>query len=394
MNDVVYLAWRYLAYHRFKSVVLIGSLTMIFYLPLGLNILVNQSARELTMRAEATPLLVGALGSPLELVLSSLYFESDTPPEMAFEQAKRVAQSGLAQAIPLHVRYRSTHGPIVGTTFEYFALRGLEFAQGRPFGMLGECVLGAEVARDAGIGPGDSIMSVPENVFDIAGVYPLKMQVVGVLQQRGTPDDRAVLVDVKTTWVIAGLAHGHEDLTRNEADAGVLRTEGNTVIANASVMQYNEITAENVASFHFHGDPDQFPITAVIAMPRNAKSAALLEGRYLGENETVQVVDPGNVMSELLETVLTVRRYVLLAVGLVAAATLATMALVFLLSFQLRRRELETIARLGGSRRRVAALIGMEVLGVVVLAIAAASLLAWATTLAATSATRWLVQLT
>ena len=38
-------------------------------------------AKELTARAQATPLLVGAKGSPLELMLNSLYFESDTPPE-------------------------------------------------------------------------------------------------------------------------------------------------------------------------------------------------------------------------------------------------------------------------------------------------------------------------
>ncbi len=48
-------------------------------------------------------------------------------------------------------------------------------------------------------------MSSPESVFDITGVYPLKMNVVGILQPTGTPDDDAVFVDVKTAWVIGGL---------------------------------------------------------------------------------------------------------------------------------------------------------------------------------------------
>ena len=60
MLDVLYLAWRYLAYHRFKTAILVASVTLIIYLPIGLNVLVSQSAEQLTARAEATPLLVGA----------------------------------------------------------------------------------------------------------------------------------------------------------------------------------------------------------------------------------------------------------------------------------------------------------------------------------------------
>ena len=50
MRDVLYLAYRYLAYHRIKTAILIASVTMIVYLPVGLNIVVSQSARELTAR--------------------------------------------------------------------------------------------------------------------------------------------------------------------------------------------------------------------------------------------------------------------------------------------------------------------------------------------------------
>ncbi len=72
MNDIGYLAWRYLAHHHIKAAILVGSITLIVFLPAGLNVLVDQSAAELTARAEATPLLVGALGSSVELFLSSL----------------------------------------------------------------------------------------------------------------------------------------------------------------------------------------------------------------------------------------------------------------------------------------------------------------------------------
>lgn len=394
MTDVLYLAWRYLAYHRFKTAILVASITLIVYLPVGLNILVSQSAEQLTARAEATPLLVGAKGSPLELVLSSLYFESDVPPQMQYAEVRRVEQSGLARAIPLHTRFRTRHSPIVGTSLEYFKFRGLEIENGRQLGMLGECVLGAQAARQAGVRPGDSIMSSSESVFDIAGVYPLKMKVVGVFAATAAPDDRAVFVDVKTAWVIAGLAHGHQDLNQPDSGTAVLRKEGNKITANASVMQYNEITADNVASFHFHGDSAEFPVTSVIAVPQDDKSGTLLQGRYLGDDELVQVVEPPRVMDELLQTILTVRRYILIAVGLVAIATLASMTLVFMLSLQLRCREMETIIKIGGSRFRIASLIAAEVLSVIVAGAISAVLLSLATLWLATAATRLLVQMT
>lgn len=394
MKDVLYLAWRYLAYHRFKTGILVASITMIVYLPGGLNILVNQSAEELTARAEATPLLVGAKGSPLELVLSSLYFESDVPPKMRYAEATRVDQSSLARGIPLYTRFQTHHSPIVGTSVDYFEFRGLEIGSGRQIAMMGECVLGARAARAAGVEVGGSVMSTSESVFDIAGVYPLKMNVVGVLKASGTPDDRAVFVDIKTAWVIEGLAHGHQDLNQPAAQTGVLRKDGNRIIANASVMQYNEITSENAASFHFHGDPNEFPITSVIVVPRDERSGTLLQGRYLGDDELVQIVPPAKVMDELLKTILTVRRYIMIAVVLVGIATLATMTLVFILSLQLRRREMETIIKIGGSQMRIASLVAAEVLGVIVAGAVSAGLLSLATMWLAASATRWLVQMT
>ena len=390
MIDILFLALRYLLYHRVKTAVLVGSITIIAYVPSGLNVLLEESGRQLTARAKDTPLVIGAKGSPLELVLNSLYFKADVPVTMRYGELQRVRANRLAEAIPLSVRFRTRHGPIVGTTLDYFTLRNLRLAEGRQMAMLGECVLGA---RAAGARPGDSILSTPENVFDIAGVYPLKMQVAGVLQPTGSPDDEAVVVDIKTTWVIEGLGHGHEDLTKAGASAGVLRREGSTIVANASVLQYNEITPENVGSFHFHGQLEDFPITAVIALPHDEKSGTLLEGRYLAAEELVQILRPGRVIEDLLETVFTIRSYLVAAILIVGISTLATMLLVFVLSVQLRWREIETMSKIGGSPLRILGVLATEILAVLLLGFVLARCLTLLTTLLAGDAARLLVQL-
>ena len=367
MTDVLFLAWRYLTYHRVKTCILIAAIALIAYLPVGLNVLVGQSADQLTARASDTPLLVGARSSPLELVLSSLYFDADTPELTTYAQAERIAATGLATPIPLYVRFRARNHPIVGTTLEYFEFRGLRFGSGRAMAVLGESVVGAEAAKRLGVGPGDSIVSSPETVFDLAGVYPLKMTVAGVLERSFTPDDQAIFVDLKTAWVVQGLVHGHQDLADPDAASAVLDRDENRITANASLVQFTEITEQTVDSFHFHGDRADYPISAVIAVPHDQKSGVLLMGRYEGDGDPARIVRPRTVIDELLGTVFTVQGFVVAALGLVALATLATAALVFLLSLRLRRREIDTIVKIGGSRTSVGALFASETVAVLLL---------------------------
>ncbi len=373
MKQILYLAWRYLAYHRIKTTILIVSITLIVYVPVGLMVLVGQSERELTTRAQATPLVIGAKGSPLELVLNTLYFESDVPAPMRSEEVARVAESGLAWVIPVYTRFRARGHPIIGTTLDYFEFRGLEIAEGRAMAVLGECVLGSDVAGKIGVGPGGHVVSSPENVFDLAGVYPLRMKVVGVLERTHTPDDRVIFVDLKTSWVIEGLGHGHQDMSQPEAAPGVLRREGNKFVANASVRQFNEITPDNIDSFHFHGDTGEFPVTAALVVPQDEKSSALLQGRYLSQDERVQVTVPSSVMDELLSTILTVQSYVVTAVIVVGVSTLATAALVFMLSLRLRRREIQTMMKIGGSRGSVLGVLASEIVVVLTVGIVLAA---------------------
>ena len=372
MRDVLYLVFCYLRHNRFKTLVLVLSVMLIVFLPLGLKVLVGQSADSLSARAESTPLIVGAKGSPLELVLNALYFESDPPAVMTFSESQRVMDSGNAIAIPLYTRFRARDFPIVGTTLDYFDFRVLSVESGRKFAVIGECVVGSEVARLQGLELDSHVLSSPESVFDLVGVYPLKMKVVGILAATGTPDDRAILVDLKTSWIIEGLAHGHQDMLSPEARSAVLKRDGNVVVANASVVQYNEITAANMDSFHFHGDQADFPISAVIAVPHSQKSATLLQGKYLAKDERVQIVQPSRVMDELLETILTVQSYVVASIVVIGCSTLMTTILVFMLSLRLREREIEAMHRIGASKSKVVAMLSAEVVVVLLIGVSLA----------------------
>ena len=364
MKHILYLAWKYLRFNRGKTLVLVGSISLILFLPAGLHVLVEQGSETLTARAQATPLLLGPMGSAADVMLSSLYFKEPTLAPLTFAQVGRINDTGLARGIPLYMRYTVEEQRIIGTTLDYFDFRRLILVQGRQMTLLGECVLGAEAAKALNVSVGEAVISTPAGAFDVAGTFPLKMPVVGILKSTGSADDQAVFVDLKTAWVISGLAHGHLDVTQPNMETGVLKREEGNVVANASVLPYTEITLENMDSFHFHGDPDQFPVDAVIVIPEDRKSGILLRGRYQKET-SVQMLVPLIVIQDLLDTVFIVRDYVVLAGVGVAGAAFMIMALVFTLSIRLRKREIETIRKIGGARQRLTAILCTEIVIVV-----------------------------
>jgi putative ABC transport system permease protein len=361
MSGALFLGWRYLAFHKLKTVILLASIALMLFLPAATRLLVNDSATALTSRADHTPLVVGASGSPLELVLNALYFHMEQPAALPFNRFTELRDSGLAEAIPMHTRFHSRGSPIVGTTIDYFSFRKLLLAEGRLMGMLGECVIGANVATRHGVSTGDSLVSSPETVFDIAGVYPLKMNIAGVFKSTGSPDDDAIFVDYRTSWVIQGLGHGHQDLEKPEATSGVLNRSEGMITANASLVQYAEITAENVDEFHFHGASDDFPLSSVIVVPPGEKNGALLRGRYQDREQELQMIVPAAVLNELLETVFAVQNYVILGLAMLSLATVAVITLVFLLSQQLRKGEFHTLSRIGASKAYIGTLVASEI---------------------------------
>ena len=205
MKQSFYLALRYIFYYKIRSMVLIAAIGLITFLPNGLQRLIEESEKQMMARADSTPLIIGAKGSSTDLVINTMYFQQEDMETITIQTVETLNQTKLGTAIPLLSGFKARGFPIVGTNLDYFDFRNLHVIQGRNLIFVGECVVGSNVASRLNIAPGDSLISSPENFFDLAGVYPLKMQIVGVLGRSDTPDDNAVFTDLKSNWVIMGL---------------------------------------------------------------------------------------------------------------------------------------------------------------------------------------------
>jgi len=363
MKPALALALRYVLRHRTQSVLLAAALGLVLALPLCLRVLVRHAQADLRARAASTPQIVGTKGSALDLMMTALYFKKEN---LASLPLKEMPEGG----IPLHVRFEAQKAPIVGTALEYFAFRGLALKAGKQITRLGDCVLGARLADERGLKPGDAIFSTPEQTFDMAGTYPLKMRIAGVLTANGTPDDDAVFCDLKTAWLIEGRAHGHDDVKGTD----VLQEEEHNTVANAAVRMFQEVTEANLNSFHFHGDTGEYPISAAIVVPPDAKTEALMAGQY-AKSKTAQLIRPRDDMEGLLTQLVRLEGFATTMLLTTAGAALFVSALVFALSFRLRKREFTTLEDIGVSRVSLIRVKSLEIVLIALFAMGIAALL-------------------
>jgi len=365
MTQSLYLAFQYLTFHKVRTLVLVASISLITFLPNGLKRLITESEAQMMARADSTPLIVGAKGSSTDLVINALYFQQEATENITMEMVDALSATDLGYPIPFFSAFNARGFPIIGTTLEYFDFRRLRVGAGRSLGFLGECVIGADVADQLGISVGDSLVSSPENFFDLAGVYPLKMTVVGVLEASNTPDDGAVFTDLRTTWVIMGLGHGHENLEDVDDQSVLFGRDGNNIRANAKLYLHNQITEANRNDIHFHGDRRNYPISASLFVPKDKKAETILRGRFETGQLPHQVVLPSHVVDNLLQSVFRVKQIFDIVFLVVGLATLLILGLIGTLSVRIRKDEMHTLFTMGSSRSKIAEVLGFE-LGMIV----------------------------
>lgn len=366
------LTLRYLQHNPLKAGLLALCFALTLFLPLALGFLVRTYEDDLTRRASDTPLVLGAKGDRYDLVLKSLYFSGELETGVTLSDLDALQSTGRALAIPLHIGYTARSAPVVGTTLDYFRFRRLVPREGTLPLVIGDVVLGASAAERLGLGAGDRLITDQASLFNIAANYPLRMRVTGVLAPAGTPDDDAVFVDVKTAWIIAGIGHGHTDLSDPRALGQVLERQDSNVVGNASVVEFNEITPENIDSFHLHAPPDQLPLSSIIVVPRSAKDSTLLKGEF-SLSETRQLLSPEEVVGELLGIVFRIKQFLDRSAWIVYLLTGIFTLLVVILSMRLRRDERVLLTRIGCSRWTVGLMQATEL---VILA-ATGAVIAW-----------------
>ena len=158
--------------------------------------------------AEGIDIVAGAKGSPLQLVLSSVY-HADVPAgniEMTDYLALQ-RDRHVRQAIPLALGDNYQGWRMVGSTPDYLKLYQAEFAQGQVFAQPFEAVVGAAT----GMKLGESFAARHGFAADSNDIHDAAMYTVtGVLKPTGTVLDRLIITSVESVQALHS-GHYHED---------------------------------------------------------------------------------------------------------------------------------------------------------------------------------------
>lgn len=207
---------------RTKAGVIAVALLIAVAVALGVAVSAQERAlREGSARAaDAFDLLIGAPGSPTQLVLSAVYLQPE-PVELIDGRLLNEldADEGVVYAAPLAFGDFYRGHPIVGTTAAFVTRGGaLAPSEGRGFAALYEAVVGADVPLAVGdrFEPlhGHPEVADPEHDTHEGSAYA----VVGRLPAQDTPWDRAILVPVEAVWDVHALPTGHEEAAHGHED--------------------------------------------------------------------------------------------------------------------------------------------------------------------------------
>ncbi|ESZ85885.1 MAG: ABC transporter permease [Blastomonas sp. CACIA14H2] len=182
----------------------------------------QQAGERFERDARGIDLVVGAKGSPLQLVLSSVYHIDVPTGNIPLGELDRLrADPGVAEAVPLALGDNFEGFRIVGSDDRLLPLYGATMAKGRSFARPAEAVLGAEVARRTGAQLGQKFVGshgLETGEEDGQGHDHAPFETVGILAPSGTVLDRLILTSVESVWDVHGIEHEPHDEAAGEHD--------------------------------------------------------------------------------------------------------------------------------------------------------------------------------
>ncbi len=326
-----------LAYLRDRALVTGFSIALIALGVASLAVLLlvtSQLERRFTRDSAGIDLVVGAKGSPLQLILSSVY-HVDTPtgnvPLASLELLRR--DPGVQRAVPLALGDSFRGARMVGTEPAFLEIHGAELAHGRMFAKPGEVVVGAEAALRTGLAIGQTFTGTHGVSEDGSGHDHSPLVVVGLLKPTGTVTDRLILTPVDSIWAMHGI----------------------------------EAPGEDHEPGHDHGDhqlldPRDGPhaeITAILVTYRNAMAAMRLPSA-INRETALMAASPATETARLLTLFGAALDGARLFAWLVAITGLMSVFVVLLSAASAREGDMALLRVMGASRAQAAGTVLLE----------------------------------
>lgn len=174
-----------------------------------LLLLNNQIEQQLQSNLRGIDMVVGAKGSPLQLILSSIYHIDNPTGNIPYKEANKLDKNPLVDfTIPLSFGDSYNGYRIVGTTHKYAELYEVNLKEGRLWNRSLEVVLGSTVAEIHQLKIGDTFYGT-HGLVEGGHVHDdYAYEVVGILKPSFSTLDQLILTNSQSVWKV----HNHQPI--------------------------------------------------------------------------------------------------------------------------------------------------------------------------------------
>lgn len=239
--NLLLLVWSYL---KAKP---LNTLLNTLLLALGVAVIVvvllftRQLQDNIQSNARGIDLVVGAKGSPLQIILCNIFHIDFPTGNIPLAEAEQLARHRLVKtAIPLALGDSYEGYRIIGSPKAYAELYGAQLAEGNWYARDLEVVLGATVARLLGLKPGSHFTSAHGLSTGGHAHEEHHFVVTGILTPTGTVADKLIFTSVESVWKVHDFTVEPVDTTQQQPSPLVpsVSAGDSTLEITALLIQY------------------------------------------------------------------------------------------------------------------------------------------------------------
>ena len=375
MNTLT-IAWKSIKERRLASALTALSVALGVTLLVSVLVINGIIDKMFNQTASGYDLVVGAQGSKLQLILSTV-FRIGAPienlPYRYYEEIKKDPR--IEEAIPFAIGDVTQKGgfPIVGTIPRYFAL---EYIPGRHFRInkdgkflpgTWDAVIGSAVARQNNWKMGDEFQLI-HGAAESGHVHDEKFKIVGILAPTGTPNDRTVFVNLRGFYQVSGHEKPLDEALKREAaffgeklDEEKLKA----LMKEHAAHDHHDHSGHDHGHGHDHEVPDaQKEVTAILVQMKGDRLRGFSTIKFqsdLQEANPAMAINPIRQISWLMQNIVgNVRTMLVVLTSLIIIVSGVSIFVSIYNSMSDRKREIAIMRALGACRTSVFSIILSE----------------------------------
>lgn len=210
-------------------------------------------------------MIIGPSGSSTQLAMNTMFFTEKPLGTISYEYVEKLQKDmRVNKVVPFTMGDSYNAAKIVGTTPDF--LEGKTVAEGEIFAEKFQCVVGAAVAEKYSLSIGSELITSHGLTGEGHAHESNPLAVVGILKETKTAYDNVIFTPIETVWA----THNHSEENHDE---------------------HEEKNHEH------HGD-----VCAILVKSKSFNAYSQLSSEY-GENSKLLVINPSEVLREVLENV-------------------------------------------------------------------------------------------